>query len=125
MPDFRSMFDSKYLGAFHLVDAQGNKKDTTVTIAKVEAQKIKSERGEDKKPVVFFEGHDLPLICNKTNGKVIAGMYGNETRGWIGKRITLFSTTTSVGGKECDCIRVRPTIPPENRREQEKRDAAS
>jgi hypothetical protein len=127
MSDYRAMFDAKYLAAFHLVDqATGQKRDVTVTIAKVEAAKIVGEGGkQDRKPLVHFEGKDLPMIFNKTNGKVVAAMYGNDTRGWVAKRITLYSTTTSVGGKECDCIRVRPQIPPAASRQQEKSDAAS
>ena len=124
--DYRAMFDSKYLGAWHLVDAQGAKSDKTLTIDRVEAQKIIGEGGkQDKKPVIFFARLDVPMICNKVNGKTIAAMYGTDTRNWVGKRITLYSTTTSVGGKEVECIRVRPAIPPEPRKEQERRDAAS
>jgi len=110
--DYRAMFDGKYLGAWNLVDKDGNKRDCIVTIASVKAEKVVMEGGvSNKKPVLTFEGKDLPMVCCKTNAKTIAAMYGNDTAAWIGKRITLYSTTTQVGGQEKDCIRVRPTPP--------------
>jgi hypothetical protein len=121
------MFDSKYLAAFHLVDAQGAKRDVTLMIVKVEAAKIQGEGGkQDRKPLVYFEGAELPMIFNKTNGKIVAAMYGPDTRQWITKRITLYATTTSVGGKETDCIRVRPGVPTEaTKKQQEKANVPS
>jgi hypothetical protein len=112
MTDYRSMYDGKYLGSWNLVDADGNKRDCVVTISGVQAGEVVMEGGvKNKRPIISFEGKPLPMICNKTNGKAIAGMYGTDTKAWVGKRITLYSTTTQVGGQEKDCIRVRPTIP--------------
>lgn len=114
MADWRSMYEGKYLGAWHLVDGQGNKVEAVVTIERVEASEIVGEGGKkNKKPLIWFRGKSLPMVVGKTVGKVIAAMYGNETRNWEGKRITLYSTVTSVGGEEKDCIRVRPVVPPE------------
>jgi hypothetical protein len=114
MADWRSMYEGKYLGAWNLVDAEGNKRDCVVMIEKVEASEIVGDGGKkNKKPLIYFRGKSLPMVVGKTVGKTIAAMYGNETRAWSGKRITLYSTTTSVGGEEKDCIRVRPLIPSE------------
>ena len=114
MTDYRAMFDGKYLGAWNLVDAQGEKRDCIVTIESVAAEKVVMEGGvSNKKPVLRFVGKELPFVCCKTNAKTIAAMYGNDTTKWVGRRITLFATTTQVGGQEKDCIRVRPSIPQE------------
>ena len=111
--DYRAMYDGKYLGAWNLVDAQGTQRDCIVTISGVKAAEVVMEGGaKNKKPVISFEGRALPMVCCKTNAKTIAGMFGNDTKEWIGKRITLYSTTTQVGGATKDCIRVRPTPPP-------------
>jgi hypothetical protein len=68
---------------------------------------------KSKKPVLFFEGKDKPLAIGATIGKTIQAMYGPKTEGWVGKRITLFTSTThSTGGEEVECIRVRPQIRP-------------
>jgi hypothetical protein len=48
---------------------------------------------------------------NKTNAKTIARLYGNNPGAWTGKLITLYPATTSVGGEDMDCIRVRNETP--------------
>ncbi len=107
MADYRLLFDSDYLYAFHL---QG--KDVTVRIARVTGGELVGEGGrKSKKPLVYFEGKEKPLPINKTNGKAIAGMYGADTKEWIGKYVTLFPTTTQFGGETKECIRVRPQVP--------------
>jgi hypothetical protein len=111
MPDFRSMYDSNYLYAF---DLKG--RDVTVTIREVKAAKVRNESKEQRKPILYFkESHDeRGLVLCKTNGKTIAQMYGSDTDKWLGKRITLFPTTTSFGPNVVDCIRIRPLIPKTN-----------
>lgn len=104
--DVRSMFDRAYIGAWDLVG-----RDATVTIAKVRAEQLRNKAGANKKPVVYFEGKERGFSLNKTNMKTIAGMYGYDTRAWIGKRITIYATKTAFGGEEVDAIRVRPKIP--------------
>jgi hypothetical protein len=106
------MYDSEYLYAW---DLQG--KDITVTIAKVRGVELVAEGGRKaKKPCVWFEGKDKGLAINKTNGKTIAALYGAQAEDWIGKRITLYPTTTQMGGETKDCIRIRNRVPPEQKR---------
>lgn len=103
------MMDRDYLFAF---DLQG--KDCTVTIERVTGGEIKGTGGKkSKKPLCYFrESKDKrPLGLNSTNCKTIAVMYGNDTAEWVGKRVTLYPTTTNFGGETVDCIRVRPGIP--------------
>jgi hypothetical protein len=110
MPDFRSMYDSNYLYAF---DLKG--RDVTVTIKEVRAVLVKNadKKQGEKKPIVFFKeskDHRGLVLC-KTNGKTIASLYGNDTEGWIGKRITLFPTEVDAFGKTVEAIRVRNKPP--------------
>lgn len=105
--DYRAMFDRDYIAAFDL-----NGKDATVTIAKVEAGTLTGQGGKKaKKPIVYFEGKEKGFALNKTNGKIIATMYGTDTTKWIAKKITLYPTVTQFGSEQMDCIRVRPQIP--------------
>jgi hypothetical protein len=105
--DYRSMFDRDYIGAWDLAG-----KDVTIAIARVEGKELTAAGGrKTKKPVVYFEGKEKGFALNKTNGKTIAGMYGNDTAAWIGKKITIYATTTSMGGETVDCIRVRNKEP--------------
>ena len=105
MTDYRTMFDRDYIGAWDLPH------DATVTIAKVEAKKIRNKSNANTKPILHFVGKEKELVCNKTNGKTIAAMYGTDVEKWIGKRITMYATTTTFGPDTVDCIRVRPGIP--------------
>lgn len=111
MPHWKSMTERDWLFAF---DLQG--KDVTLTIDKVEAGQVTGTGGKkSKKPVVHFrEGQNKkPLALAVTNCKAIATLYGNETEDWVGKRITLYPTTTTFGGEVVECIRVRPVKPPD------------
>ena len=106
MPDYRSMYDKEYVGAWDLP------KPTTVVISRVEARTLDNGKGKkNKKPAVFFEGREKGLACNATNGKTIAAMYGPNTEAWIGKRITLYAAKTDMAGETVDCVRVKPGIP--------------
>lgn len=109
MPDYRSLYSKDYLGAWDL-----DGKDVTVTIARVVAGELTANGGrKSKKPIVYFEeSKDGKGFClNATNGKLIAALYGNKTEAWVGKKITLYPTTTSFGSDVVDCIRVRPQAP--------------
>lgn len=110
--DFRTMYDREYIGAFDLPEGKG---DTTLTIAKVEGGELTAMGGrKSKKPIVRWKETGMkPLICNKTNGKTIAAMYGNFVEAWAGKRVTLFrgSTRNPEDGGNVDCIRIRPAAP--------------
>lgn len=119
---WKSMMERDYLYAF---DLQG--KDVTLTIEKVTGGQLTGTGGKKtKKPLCFFRESQSgkPLALNSTNCKTIAALYGNDTEGWIGKRITIFPTTTQFGGDEVECIRVRPRVPPEkgDRRSPPKQD---
>lgn len=109
--DYRKMFDSEYIGAWDLP------RDVTVTIASVKAGQLVGEKGRTaKKPILRFERTEKAFAANKTNCKTIAAMYGTNTREWIGKRVTLYATVTEFGGKQVECIRVRPQVPAEAKR---------
>jgi hypothetical protein len=109
MPDYRSFYDRNYIYAFDLLG-----RDICVTVSEVKAAKVKDTEGkEQKKPILFFEEskEGRGLVLCKTNGATIAALYGNNTENWIGKRITLFPTTTQAFGKTVECVRVRPSVP--------------
>ena len=106
MPDYRSMYDRDYIGHWDL-----GGKDVTVTISGVKGGELTAIGGrKSKKPILAFEGKEKGFVCNKTNAKTIASMYGNVTEGWVGKKITLFVSMTRSpdGGGDVECIRVRP-----------------
>jgi hypothetical protein len=104
------LFDpSKYLQAFEL-----DGKDLTLTIRRITGETIEGEQNRKaRKPVLYFaEWKDgRGLVLNKTNAKTLIALYGPDYRQWIGKRMTLFPTTTKMAGEEVDAIRVRKRVP--------------
>lgn len=110
MPHYKTMFDKDYLGSWDL--PQG--KDVTVTISAVAAGTLDNGKGKkNKKPIVSFEGKEKKMVFNATNSKAVAGMYGNMTEDWVGKRITIYVTQVDdpFSGGKVDALRVRPTVP--------------
>jgi hypothetical protein len=100
------MMDSPYIGHWDL------EKDFTGTIEKVEKGELESAQGKQNKPLVSFQEAKKPFVANATNCKTIASICGsNNTKDWIGKRITLYATETSAFGEMVECIRVRPRAP--------------
>lgn len=111
--DWRSMFDRDYIGAWDLPKGI----DVPVVIERVKAGELVAPGGrKTRKPVIFFRGKEKGLALNKTNSKLIAGMYGNDTAKWIGQPIAIYATQTQFGGDTVECIRVRPTPPKGGRR---------
>lgn len=101
---WEAMFDSTYLRWFDL-----DGKEHTVTIESVKQEELTLRGGAKKKaPVVRFCKAKKPLVLNKTNAEKISDLLGtNVTKEWIGKAITLYQTTTNLGGKTTPCIRVK------------------
>jgi hypothetical protein len=111
MAHFLSLFDANYLYAH---DLKG--RDVTVTIKEVKVAKLRSidkNKPDQKKPILFFkESKDnRGLVLCKTNARIVAGIYGTETDGWVDKKITLFGARVEAFGETVDAIRIRPTAP--------------
>jgi hypothetical protein len=108
MTHYAELFDpSQYVAAHEL---QG--RDVTVTISKVLGGIVEGEKGrKNKKPILHFKGATKPFVCNKTNAKTIAAMYGPLVEKWVGQRVTLYPTTTTREGETVPTIRIRPKKP--------------
>ena len=102
MPSIFAEFPSKHIKA---ADLGGN--DLTLTIERLSVEQIEEGKSETK-PVLYFVGHPQGLVLNKTNATTIAEMYGADYGFWPGKPITLYPTTCEFGGRQTDCIRIRP-----------------
>ena len=101
--DYRALFKSEYIAAVELGD-----KTPTMTIASVKLCKLEQEDGRHKdKGIIGFRETDRGWVLNRTNAQCLAAMFGNDTDGWIGKRVTLYSTPVRVGPKTEPGIRVK------------------
>ena len=107
--NINEVYPSKYISASDL-----NGQNVRVTIARVDIEKI----GTDTKPVVYFKGKQKGLVCNKTNGKTIAMLYGDETDDWTGGELILFTIMTDYQGRPVEAVRVRGPQPKDNQRQQ-------
>jgi hypothetical protein len=108
MTDVRKMYEKDFLYAY---DLEG--RDVTVTIESVKAGTLTGKGGKsNKKPVLYFKGTKKGLGLCITNARTINALYGSfDSDVWVGKRITLFATTTTFGPDTVECIRIRPKIP--------------
>jgi hypothetical protein len=107
---YQQLYDRDYLGSWDLPEGH----DLVATISIVKGGELTSVGGrKNKKPIISIDGQEKKFVCNKTNAKTIAAMYGNHIEKWSGKKIALYISTTrdpSTGG-DIACIRVRPQTP--------------
>ena len=101
------LFPSKY---FKAADLGGKRLVVTIKSATVEALNSPNGGGQQDKLLVSFVNQPKRLVCNKTNYDTIADLHGDETDNWSGKRIELYPTKASMGGKSFDAVRVRAPI---------------
>ena len=116
--DARLLYPNEYLYA---ADLKGKDKTLTISRFSVEDLHVAGSKTEPK-PVLYFaeieQAHkdgklpfNLKLVINKTNTKQMIKLLGTETDNWIGKKITLYPTTTKFGRDTVDCIRIRNKVP--------------
>jgi len=110
MGHYMKMYDSEYLASWDFED-----NDVTVTISKVVQGELRdpSTGSKAKKPLVYFKGAEKALVLNKTNGRIVADMYGTDADKWIGKAITLYAGPVEAFGKTVGSVKVRPEVPKE------------
>lgn len=116
MPHIMSFFDKDTLAAW---DLEG--RDVTVEIEAVTGVELPAQQGKKaaRKPMLKFRGKKKTMVLNVTNARVVANMYGPNTKEWIGKRIIIFPTTTQFGRETVECIRVRNRMPQSNQQQAE------
>ena len=77
-------------------------------------QAVEATENPDGKPalqLVFQGGKKLTL--NKTNARVLAGMIGDDTDAWLGKKVVVrFDPSVVYAGKMVGGMRVQPVTPP-------------
>lgn len=115
---WKLLFPSEYVGAWDL-----GGEDRVVTITHIEMEDLVTMSGKKRKteakPTLTFDGKQKRLVLNKTNAKTIAKMYGDDTKKWIGKKITIYATTCEAFGETVECIRIRSDKPRGNGRRKD------
>jgi hypothetical protein len=108
------LFPSKYVKAADL-----NGKPFTLAIKKLVIEEMGHGNEKEKKPVLYFSNAAKGLVLNRTNAMIIANLYGDESDGWVGKRVTIYPTKVRAFGQMQDCIRVREEIPAQPKPQQQ------
>lgn len=111
MTHWRDLQDDRKNPGLYAEHLQGA--DRVLRISAIRAGQLVGEKGrKTRKPMICFEGVDLPLAANVTNCKMIAKILGTAViEEWVGRWITLYPTTTTMDGETYECIRVRPKLP--------------
>jgi hypothetical protein len=97
-------FPSKFLKASDI-----NGSEPTLVITSVVLEEVGQDRQE--KMVAYFKGKQKGLVLNKTNSHALAGKFGDDTDGWTGKSVQLFSEPVYFQGRKTDGLRLRPVAP--------------
>lgn len=104
--NLQTAYPSRYLSAEDL-----NGQDVTMTIAGVTMETLGQGRDSQQKLVASFVGKKKAFVLNKTNAKTIAKLYGDETDGWVGKRITIRAQEVEFQGDMVLALRVSLKAP--------------
>lgn len=99
-------YSEMYPGRFLKADMLKGRK-VTLTITGIEGEDLIGENNKAKSEwIVHIKERPLQLVLNKTNAFCLYRMFGGDPHSWIGRRITIFPTTTKFGRDTLDCIRI-------------------
>ena len=92
---------------FKADDLDGDRK---LRIKGVTEELVGAGAEKEKKLVVWFTNDERGLVLNRLNNRILRGAFGDDTAGWAGKVIIIFSMMVEMRGKMVPGLRVR--IPP-------------
>ncbi len=105
------VFPSKYVTAQDLGEQR-----LTVRIAEVKIETL----GDERKPVLYFNGTKKGWVLAKTRARELANHFGPEMDNWKGHEVILYAVDTQYAGKPCRGIRADvPDALPEVGEEEE------
>lgn len=101
--------------------------DQVVTIDRIVTGDVTGEGGKiTTTGLLYFKGWPKAMVLNSGNGKTIRKLYGKDDDAWLGKSISLYRSTTKVGGDpDVPCIRVRPAVPKTGRADPQPNEEAA
>jgi hypothetical protein len=103
--DARLLVEGDFLRAAHF-----RERDLTLVISQVQMEELTDKNNKKKnKGTVSFSNTAKRWVCNRTNLTCMIAMFGVETAGWLGKRVTLYMAPFKDPDtkEEIGCIRVR------------------
>ena len=109
-PAFRGDWRAVITGDEFVSAPEIGNKTPTLTIADVrhaEMESMDAGKGKRSTLAVYFREARKAWVLNKTNPHLLAAMFGADTTGWIGKRVTLYTTEVAFGPDRVLAIRVK------------------
>ena len=109
---WKKLTSPNYTGAWDFQPGE----EKTVTIKEVKREIVQNQNGKEECTVAYFVEDIKPLILNKTNGGMIAKVWGTPyIEDWAGKKITLKIKKISAFSEIVDAVRVSPERPTEEK----------
>lgn len=110
------LFPSNYIQAKIDLLRNGAPIKANVTIEDVQLVTFQRDGGgSDDKPVISFKETNKSLILNKTNFNALMQLYpADDTRQWVGKRITLTAKEVDYRGQPTWGTRISLVAPEQN-----------
>lgn len=105
---WRTFLDSDVI---RYVDLQGQ--EYTLQIKSVKKGKVKGKGAKETgKAMIYFEGRERPLGAGAEILEQIGRLYGNDTRKWPGRWVTIWpDPTVKYGGEAVGGVRIRNVVP--------------
>lgn len=103
--NYEDVFPSKWIKSDDIPE-DGNLVLTVDTIAWEQVG-----QDQESRMILRFGEIEQGLVVNKTNAVTLGNLFGKNPNGWVGKRIALFATPVSFGGKTVMGVRVNPRAP--------------
>ena len=89
------VFPSNYFGKADVEEGP-----VTGFIASVTMEPIKSDNGEESKPVLHFTARLRPMILNLCNWTTLETAYGEDSDAWTGKPVEMYYDPSVMFGKK-------------------------
>lgn len=109
MPLASEMLNSKFLKR----DDVSFDADILLTVAGCVQEEMPAQDNKtpEKKWVLYFEEQKKGLVLNNTNIKTMQSAYGDDTDGWIGKRVILWNDRSANFRGIHGSLKLRPMKP--------------
>ena len=99
----QDVFPNRFVKAEDLV----NDKIVTIESVVIESVYNPGEHVAKDHPIVYFHNATKGMLLNKTNWNSIAELYGDDTDGWIGKKVVLFAKEVSTPDGPQPAVRIK------------------
>lgn len=113
-----AQFPSRFLRGSDVAGKKVNLKIKAVKIEKVFKQKVQKEVPT---PIIYFEGKEKGVVLGKERAMEVAALYGDDTDGWVGKPVTMYTERKDIFGKTVEVLHFKKCEDPNLLSDDEKK----